>query len=191
MKKYLFLGMLWVCFPVAAYQVGPTSRANFGTESAPAEPQNTYRSFTNSNNRNWGQGVQTKPVQTSLAGSTATEFEAPQLNEKKTSGKHAAKAVPPSNPATMSAQPLMEPVQQPPANAANGMPAADPTAMLQQVQGMMQGISGMVGENSNGQQPAAAGSQNAVPGMPNMSALMGGMMPTMPSAAPSATPTKK
>ena len=79
------------------------------------------------------------------------------------------------------AAPTATPTQ--PSTGTVAMPAnADPTAMLQQVQGMMQGMQGMMGGASNGQ-PAAAG-QNAMPAMPDMSALMGGMMPTAPSAAP-------
>ena len=179
MKKYLFLIVLFVALPLVAYQAGQAGRANFGSAAQQQPANNGYRAFTNSNNQ-WRQGVQTQTVQTSRAGASATEFE--PVEKKAPVGKKAVAAAPAAanKPA---AAPAVAPTQ--PSTGTVAMPAnADPTAMLQQVQGMMQGMQGMMGA-ANGQQPAAAG-QTA---MPDLSALMGGMIPAAPAAAPA--PAKK
>ncbi len=193
MKRYIFLIVLFVAVPLAAYQAGPAGRANFGSNASQQPAQNGYRTFTNYNNRNWNQGVQTKPVQTNVAGTSATEFEA--VEKKQPVGKQTV-AAPKSTGKPVATPPTTAtPAAQQPA-AATGMPAnADPTAMLQQAQAMMQNmpnIQNMMGTPAPGQ-PAATGQANAVPtmpaGMPDLSALMGGAMPTTP--APTSTPVKK
>ncbi|MBQ8032542.1 MAG: hypothetical protein IJ266_01085, partial [Elusimicrobiaceae bacterium] len=66
--KY-FYGLLLVCvalLPAHAYQAGAANRTNFGSAQQ-AQPQQQFRSFSNYNNRNWGQGVQTQTVQTEVA----------------------------------------------------------------------------------------------------------------------------
>ena len=183
MKKYLFLVVLFVTIPAVAYKAGPSGRANFGAASQ-QQPAQGYRAFTNSNNQ-WRQGVQTKPVQTSMAGSAATEF-APA--DKKSVGKQTVATQPVAKPTATAAPAASQQPAEAPAMPAN----MDPTAMLQQVQGMMQGMNMMNGAATNGQPVASSGQQNSAPampaGMPDLSALMGGAIPTMPAAS---TPTKK
>ncbi len=189
MKKILLLGTLFcTAFCAEAYQTGPANRANFGDSTqqpAQSVPQNGYRSFSNYNNRNWGQGVQTQTVETSLAGSSAKEFEAPA--KKAPAGKQAAQPA-------QAAKPMAKPAQAQPSTPAASAPTGDPVAILQQVQGMMQNMQSMTGGTPATGQPAAGQASSASTGtpagMPDISALMGGMMPAAPSAAP-ATPAKK
>ena len=181
MKYISFLGLLLVAVCAEAYQVGPQNRANFDTakptEQAHAQPSNQHRAFSNYNNRNWSKGVQTQAVQTEVAGTSAVDFDknTPQkLVGKVQSAQPAAKPAKPQSAQAPSAgqQPAATP------QAAAGMPAnVDPAAMMQQVQGMVNAM------GSNGQAPA---------GMPDISALMGGAMPTVPAAGQTpATPAKK
>ena len=194
MKKYLFLIVLFAAIPLAAYEAGPSGRANFGSSAQQQPAAQGYRSFTNSNNQ-WRQGVKTKPVQTSMAGSSATEFEA--VGKKAPiSKKVVVVSTPGANKPAVSTQP---------SSGTAAAPAdANPTAMLQQVQGMMQGMQGMqdmmqgmqqmqgmmqgmqsmMGNTATGQPAAGQNAMPSIPGMPDMSALMGGMMPAAPSTAP-------
>ena len=174
---FSFLG---VALTAAAYQAGPQNRTNFGGAQATQAGQGQYRSFSNYNNRSWGQGVQTQTVQTQVAGSSAVDF------EKDTPQKPVGKAQAPAPKAAPAVKPVVP--AQPTAPAAAQMPAnADPAAMLQQVQGMMNAMSGMTGGAQAGQ-PGAQGQAGQMPaGMPDISALMGGAMP----AVPAATPAKK
>ncbi len=184
MKYISFLGLLLVAVCAAAYQAGPANRANFDaakpTEQAGVQPSNQHRAFSNYNNRNWSKGVQTQAVQTEVAGTSAVDF------DKNTPQKLVGKV--------QSAQPAAKPAKQQPAQTptagqaptatpqAAGVPAnVDPAAMMQQVQGMVNAM------GSNGQAPA---------GMPDISALMGGAMPSMPTVPAAAgqtpaTPVKK
>ncbi len=180
MKIYLtFLIAVCAALPAAAYQAGPQGRPNFGSnQQQPAQPANA-RAFTNYSNRGWNQGVQTQGVETSVAGETVIDFtkkpETPSVSKK------AAAEPKPAKPATgtnASAKPT----------DASATPAAmpanvDPAAMMQQVQGMMQMMN-----QAGGQQPAAGGKPAgapAIPGMPDLSNLMGG------AAAPATSPAKK
>ena len=169
------LTFLGAALTAAAYQAGPQNRTNFGaSQQQPAlAGQQNYRSFSNYN-RNWGQGVQTQRVQTEVAGKSATDFE----NKKKTVGKTQAVAPKAAKPA-----PQAVPTQ--PSSAPAGMPAnMDPSAMMQQVQSMMNAMG-----NMGGTQPGQPGASGQVPAgqnaeVPDISALMGGAMPTAPAAAP-------
>lgn len=190
MKIYsIVLGLVCCALPTMAYQVGPANRANFGASAQqPAEQQQAgYRSFSNYNNR-FGQGVQTSTVQTSVAGSSVKDFS--EGKQEKPVGKQAATSAATSKNLGGKPAPNAN-VQQAPASSAPQMPAnADPAAMLQQMQGMMQNMNALTGG------APAQGAQNAtaapaampnIPGMPDMSALMGGAAP----AATPATPAKK
>jgi len=183
MKPYFLIVAIGVAMPVAAYETGPVNRANFGSAQQPVVQQNGYRSFSNYNSRGWNQGVQTKPVQTSLAGSSVTEFDSASANRPAV-GKQAAASPKQAKPATTVAA---TPTQ--PSSTTAAMPAnMDPSAMMQQVQGMMQNMQAATGAMS-GAAPSTggqAGGMPAIPGMPDMSALMGGAM-----ATPPATPAKK
>lgn len=169
MKNFTFLLVFLMAVPASAYQAGQANRTNFGAgQQQPAQQQ--YRSFSNYNNRNWGQGVQTQGVQTEIAGKSAKEL-------KPTVGKQQAApaAAKPAKPA---------PVQ--PSTAPAAMPAnMDPSAMMQQVQGMVNAMGNMAGA-PQGQQPASGQAAAMPAGMPDISALMGGAMPAAP-----ATPAKK
>ncbi|MBP5429563.1 MAG: hypothetical protein J6Y25_01555 [Elusimicrobiaceae bacterium] len=167
-----FLLIAVMALPAAAYQAGPQGRPNFGSnQQQPAQPANA-RAFTNYSNRGWNQGVQTQGVETSVAGETVIDFtkkpETPSVSKKAAAEPKPAKPAVAPKPST----------QQTPA----AMPAnADPAAMMQQVQGMMQMM------NQAGGQPAGGNPAGmpAIPGMPDLSNLMGG------AAAPAAAPAKK
>ena len=190
MKKYLFFFFLFVALPLVAYQAGQAGRANFGSAAQqPAAQTQGYRSFTNSGNK-WRQGVQTQTVQTSRAGSAATEFE--PVEQKAPVGKKTVAAAPaaankPAVPAAASTQP---------STGTAAMPAnVDPAAIMQQAMQGMPDMAALMGgaAANNGQKPAASAGQNAAASaMPDISALMGGMMPgAVPAAAPTPAPTKK
>lgn len=192
MKKISLLSVLFfMALGAAAYEVGPANRANFGAaqQSSQQAQQNGYRSFSNYNNRTWGQGVQTQTVQTSVAGSTVKEFEAPTKSAPvgKKSAQPAQAAKPTAKPAA---------AQSAASTTTATAPASDPAAMLQQVQGMMQNMQSLTGGTSQGaQQPSATGqmgtpSTGMPAGMPDISALMGGMMPAAPAATPATSPKK-
>ncbi len=192
MKRYIFLIVLFVAVPLAAYQAGPAGRANFGSNASQQPAQNGYRTFTNYNNRNWNQGVQTQPVQTSVAGSSVKELEA--LPKTAPAGKQAA----PTKPSTGAASSAIKvnPVQCEGGKCKGDITFSknsDPAAVMQQVQDMAQTMKALTGQASQGAPSAPAGQANAVPtmpaGMPDLSALMGGAMPTTP--APTSTPVKK
>ena len=177
MKNIYWVVTCLIALPLAAYQTGPSNRANFeaAAQTQPAAepvPQEGYRSFSNYNNR-FGQGVKTSGVQTSVAGSSVTDLAA----QRPKVGKKAAAALAPAKggkPAAGTA---------PSAPAAAAMPAGgDPAAMLQQVQGMMQNMQAMQGAAAAGQAPAA------MPAMPDMSALMNSVANP---AGTSTTPAKK
>lgn len=174
------LTFLGAALTAAAYQAGPQNRTNFGANQATQAGQQNYRSFSNYN-RNWSQGVQTQRVQTETAGKSAVDFE---KKAQQSVGKTQAVAPKAAKPA-----PQAVPTQ--PSSATAAMPAnADPAAMMQQVQGMMnamggaQAVPGAPGQAQAGQNAAAMPA-----GMPDLSALMGGAMPT--PLAPAATPAKK
>ena len=174
MRNFIFLFVFLITVPACAYQAGQQNRTNFGA-GQPQVASQQYRSFSNYNNRSWGQGVQTQTVQTEVAGSSAKEL-------KPTVGKQQAVVTPvkPAKPAT--------PVPTQPSTAAAGMPTnMDPAAMMQQVQGMMSAMGNMAGATQQNQQPTGqAGTMPA--GMPDISALMGGAMPTVPATT---VPAKK
>ena len=184
MKTLLCVLTFLIALPVAAYQAGPQNRTNFGAGQGQPGQQN-YRSFSNYNNRSWGQGVQTRGVQTEVAGSSVTDF------EKETPKKFVGKAPAAAPKQGRQSQPAATPVAPAQASTAPAaMPAnVDPAAMMQQVQGMMNAMGNMTGgapAGKAGQAPQQAG-QGMPAGMPDLSALMGGAMP----AAPAATPAKK
>ena len=175
MKNFLFLlTFLIAALPLCAYQTGPQNRTHFGAgQPQTAQPQ--YRSFSNYNNRSWGQGVQTQTVQTEVAGSSAKEL-------KPTVGKQTA-----PGPAAKPAKPAAVPAPAQASTTPAAMPAnVDPAAMMQQVQGMMNAMGNMTGAQP-GQQAVSGQNAAAMPAtMPDISALMGGNIPTVP-----ATPAKK
>ena len=173
MKNFLFLLAFLIVLPAGAYQAGQSNRTNFGAgQQQPAQPQ--YRSFSNYNNRSWGQRVQTQTVQTEVAGTSAVDFD--KNTPKQLVSKTQAAA--PKQVRQTQQQPAPAPVQA--SSAAAAMPAdVNPAAMMQQVQGMMNSMSNMPGAKP-GQQ---AGQAPAMPaGMPDISALMGGAVPATPAA---------
>lgn len=175
--KY-FYGLLLVCvslLPAHAYQAGAANRTNFGSAQQ-AQPQQQFRAFSNYNNRNWGQGVQTQTVQTEVAGTSAVDFDkkTPQQLVAKTQAATAKPAKAPQPATTPAATP--QPAANVPANV-------DPAAMMQQVQGMMSAMGNMAGSNAQpGAQPNTQAAAAMPAGMPDISALMGGAMPTAPAA---------
>ena len=186
MKLLTFLAaFLMVTLPAAAYQVGQANRTNFGQGPQQPATQQQYRSFSNYNNRNWGKGVQTD-----VAGSSVAEFEAPAakpkpapaVSKKQAAQEPAAKpgaAAPAQAPATAQATaPAAQPANAPAQQAT--MPA-DAAAMIQQVQGLVGAMAPQTQAPAAGAKP---GNQAGASAMPDISALMGGMMPTQPQPAP-------
>lgn len=169
MKNSIFLLTFLIAVPACAYQAGQQNRTNFGS-SQQEQPNQQYRSFSNYNNRNWGQGVQTQGVQTEVAGKSAKELK-PTVGKQQAAPATVAKPVKPATPTPAQAS-----------SAPVAMPAnMDPAAMMQQVQGMMNAMGNMSG---GAVQPGKAGQNATAPVMPDMSALMGGAMPTAPATAP-------
>ncbi|MBR2081410.1 MAG: hypothetical protein IJ876_00095 [Elusimicrobiaceae bacterium] len=177
MKNFIYLSVLFVvAMPVAAYQVGTANRTNFGSGQVPGQAaQQNYRSFSNYNNRSWGQGVQTQTVQTEVAGTSAVDF------DKNTPKQLVSKTQAATPKAANTAQPTAAPAPVQASTAPAAMPAnVDPAAMMQQVQGMMSAMGNMTGGAA---QQGQSGQAVAMPaGMPDISALMGGAMPTAPAA---------
>lgn len=184
MKPVVFLvAFLMTAFPLAAYQVGKVNRTNFGQGPQQPATQQQYRAFSNYNNRSWGQGVQTQ-----VAGSSVTEFEAPAKSAKPAqavSKKQVAQAPEAKPGAAVSPAQVpapASPTQPSSAPAAQTAMPADAAAMIQQVQGLVGAMAPQAG-----QVPAAGGkpgNQAGAAAMPDISALMGGMMPTQPQPAP-------
>ena len=187
MKNYLVISVfLLFSVPAVAYQAGASNRTNFG--SGPQQPakQQQYRSFSNYNTRTWGRGVQTEGVQTNVAGTEVANFEesadtkapkAPKTAKKQVAAEPAAE-----KPAAAAAPTPVDPVAEkaPAANAQAAAMPAEAAAMLQQVQGLMGSMA-----QPQGQAPAGKGNQaSPAGGMPDISALMGGMMPQQPQPAP-------
>ena len=176
MKNIFFAFCFLVALPTLAYQTGPSNRVNFGS-SPQAQQQTGYRSFSNYNSR-WNQGVPTKPVQTSLAGSEVKEFATPS---KQTVGKQMI-----VQPSAKGSKSTVSAVGVAPTQASSPTVEVptnmDPAAMMQQVQGMMQNMQSMTG-SAAGQAGAPA-----MPAMPDMSSLMNMMNP---GAVPTTAPVKK
>lgn len=184
MKFYAFIFVfLSVALGAYAYQTGVPNRANFASGQQPASQKNdNYRAFSNYNNRGWGQGVQTQPVRTEVAGTSAVDFDknTPQKLVSKTQATTpaASAASAATKSAVATAKPAAAPAtaQQPTQEAAAAAAAnnVDPAAMMQQMQGMVSAMSSMTGAGG-------ANGQAAATNMPDISALMGG---SIPAAAP-------
>ena len=189
MKNYLTVsGFLLLSVSALAYQAGASNRTNFGPGPQQPAAQQQYRSFSNYNTRTWGQGVQTRGVQTNVAGTETTDFEAedkPKASKARPANKKQAVA-PEEKPAAAAAPTAQAPDSTQPSTASAQAPAmpAEAAAMMQQVQGLMGAMGGAMAQ-PQGQTPAANKGGNQAPaGMPDISALMGGMMPQQPQPAP-------
>ena len=180
MKNILLVfSFLGIALTADAYQAGSQNRTNFGSNQSAQTGQQNYRSFSSYKQRNWSQGVQTQRVQTETAGKSAVDFE---KKAQKPVGK--TQAVAPKE-----AKPAAQAVPTQPSSAAVAMPAnADPAAMMQQVQSMMNAMGNMGGAQP-GQAQAGQNAAAMPAGMPDISALMGGSLPK--PLAPAATPAKK
>lgn len=180
MKKIIFLWAVFIFFFTNsyAYQVGGNAKANFGAqqEEQPsqqaAESAAKVRSFTNYGSRqNWSKGVQTKPVQTSLAGEKTTQFKPVSTDVK--SAKVASAVA--GSAAGQAASPAPVPTQastQTAAAAANAPEMAQAMAALQQLQGLQnRALNGAKpGEAANANSAGAASPLPA--GMPDISSLL-------------------
>lgn len=177
MKPFLCIAaVLMFALPLCAYQAGQANRANFGPGPQLPSQQRQFRAFSNYNNRSWGQGVQTN-----VAGTEVAEFKSPAKPSAQPAAKKAAAAEGAAKPAVPAA------TQPSSTTAAQAALPAQAAAMMQQVQGMMNRMGGMPGAAA-GQANASAPTGQAAPampaGMPDLSALMGGMMPGAQPTAP-------
>lgn len=208
MRLAILLSVLFISGSVFAqtYRSGGTRKANFGAQqtqdadqngesksSVPGAKSNVQtRTFTSYGaRRQWGKCVQTQTVQTTTAGTAAPENtgEVQLPGAEKKLGAAAKKSIPAPKGAAA-------PAQQP--AAAQAGTAAQPPAMpaeaaaaMQQVQGlqeMLKGLGGAAGAAGGASAPAAGAAGMPagmnIPGMPDMSALMG-------AAAAGQQPTKK
>lgn len=193
MKIITLLSVLFVSCSVFAqtYRSGGVRKANFGAQNTQKEESGTEKSSVPGANstvktrtftsygarRQWGKGVQTQTVQTSTAGTAQEAAAEPDMlpGAEKKLGAAAKKGAPAAKAAPAAAQPAgqAQPQAQPPA-----MPA-EAAAAMQQMQGlqdMMKNLGGAAGgAPANAPAGAAAGMPAGmnIPGMPDMSALMG------------------
>lgn len=193
----LFFLFLFVCVSAQAYRAGGKSRPSFGgaaassSESAvPGAASNVQtRTFSNYSSRQpsqFAQGVKTEGVKTKVAGQAyqdKTEDAISQV-DKLAASAPSTQAAPAAGkkgaaPAAEKNDKKTPPASTGAANVSAGTPAAaaaqqqNPAVLLQQMQGMMQGMAGTTG-----------GAASA--GMGDISALMN----MMPGGAP-AQPAKK
>ena len=196
MRIVLLVSVLFISCSVFAqmYRSGGTRKANFGTQqteqtgedeksSVPGAKSGVKtRTFTSYGARQqWSKGVQTQTVQTATAGTAAQapaeETVLPGAEKKLGAAAKKASPAPKAAPAGSAAQ------QQPAAQAQAAQPAAMPAeaaAAMQQVQGlqdMLKNLGGAAGTGGAagapaGATPAMPAGMN-IPGMPDMSALMG------------------
>lgn len=196
MRIVLLVSVLFISCSVFAqtYRSGGTRKANFGaqqTEQTGEEEKSSMpgaksgvktRTFTSYGARQqWSKGVQTQTVQTATAGTAAQapaeETVLPGAEQKLGTSAKKASPAPKAAPAGSAAQ------QQPAAQAQAAQPAAMPAeaaAAMQQVQGlqdMLKGLGGSAGTGGAAGAPAGAAPAMPagmnIPGMPDMSALMG------------------
>ena len=196
MRIVLLVSVLFISCSVFAqmYRSGGTRKANFGTQqteqtgeeeksSVPGAKSGVKtRTFTSYGARQqWSKGVQTQTVQTATAGTAAQapaeETVLPGAEQKLGTSAKKASPAPKAAPAGSAAQ------QQPAAQAQAAQPAAMPAeaaAAMQQVQGlqdMLKGLGGSAGTGGAAGAPAGAAPAMPagmnIPGMPDMSALMG------------------
>lgn len=196
MRIVLLVSVLFISCSVFAqmYRSGGTRKANFGTQqteqtgedeksSVPGAKSGVKtRTFTSYGARQqWSKGVQTQTVQTATAGTAAQapaeETVLPGAEKKLGAAAKKASPAPKAAPAGSAAQ------QQPTAQAQAAQPAAMPAeaaAAMQQVQGlqdMLKNLGGAAGTGAAAGAPAGAApampAGMTIPGMPDMSALMG------------------
>ena len=196
MRIVLLVSVLFISCSVFAqtYRSGGTRKANFGaqqTEQTGEEEKSSVpgaksgvktRTFTSYGARQqWSKGVQTQTVQTATAGTAAQapaeETVLPGAEQKLGTSAKKASPAPKAAPAGSAAQ------QQPAAQTQAAQPAAMPAeaaAAMQQVQGlqdMLKGLGGSAGTGGAAGAPAGAAPAMPagmnIPGMPDMSALMG------------------
>ena len=196
MRIVLLVSVLFISCSIFAqmYRSGGTRKANFGTQqteqtgeeeksSVPGAKSGVKtRTFTSYGARQqWSKGVQTQTVQTATAGTAAQapaeETVLPGAEQKLGTSAKKASPAPKAAPAGSAAQ------QQPAAQAQAAQPAAMPAeaaAAMQQVQGlqdMLKGLGGSAGTGGAAGAPAGAAPAMPagmnIPGMPDMSALMG------------------
>lgn len=193
----LFFLFLFVCVSAQAYRAGGKSRPSFGGAAAsssesdvPGAASNVQtRTFSNYSSRQpsqFAQGVKTEGVKTKVAGQAyqdKTEDAIAQV-DKLAASAPSTQAAPAAGkkgaaPAAEKNDKKTPPAPTGAANVSAGTPAAaavqqqNPAVLLQQMQGMMQGMAGTTG-----------GAASA--GMGDISALMN----MMPGGAP-AQPAKK
>ena len=187
--------VLFVCADAQTYRAGGSSRPSFGGRSAEEAEESSApganssiktRTFSNysARQRDWSKGVQTQTVKTETAGSkdfqdtaAAQADQAANAIKSMTGGSAAQAAANPASKPDTAAQPTAKDSSAQQQQAA--APGQDPTAMLEQMKGMLQGLGGGASAGGNS---AAGGNSSAggaampaglnVPGMPDMSALL-------------------
>ncbi len=193
MRIILLLSVVVVSCSVFAqtYRSGGTYKAHFGAQQAQSAKEEgdkkasapgansavKTRTFTNYGaRRQWGKGVQTQAVQTATAGTAAPEptedMPIPAAEQKLNAAVKKGSAKSKGDAANAAAQPA--------AQAPAAQPAeipAEAAAAMQQMQGLQDMLKGLGAAGDAAQPGAAMPAMPAgmnVPGMPDMSALMGG-----------------
>lgn len=218
MKFWMIIAVC--CLAVSAepqtYRAGGAARANFGAQqeaeekeesSVPGARSNvqtrTFSNYSSRQPREWSKGVQTQGVRTSTAGSAEyvdqADARTARAAEALGAGKKEAAAAPAGKKTGKSAPGAAQAASKGSADAApaDSPQTQDPNALLQQVQGMLQGLgaasSGGAASGGNASAGKSAGAAPSipgmpagmnVPGMPDVSALMN-------AAAAGAQPAKK
>lgn len=198
MRIVLLVSVLFISCSVFAqtYRSGGTRKANFGaqqTEQTGEEEKSSVpgaksgvktRTFTSYGARQqWSKGVQTQTVQTATAGTAAQapaeETVLPGAEQKLGAAAKKASSAPKAAPAGSAAQQQQAAQTQAQAAQPAAMPA-EAAAAMQQVQGlqdMLKNLGGAAGTGAAAGAPAGAAPAMPagmnIPGMPDMSALMG------------------
>lgn len=208
MRIAILLSVLFISCSVFAqtYRSGGPRKANFGNQqtqeadangekksSVPGAKSNVQtRTFTSYGaRRQWGKGVQTQTVQTATAGTAVQENtgEIQLSGAEKKLGASVKKSTPAQKGANVPGAPAQPAAQEGNAAQQPAMPA-EAAAAMQQVQGLQEMLKGLGGAGAaGGANSAAAGAAGMpagmnIPGMPDMSALMG-------AAAAGQQPAKK
>lgn len=209
MKKWIsFVIVMFAAAVLAqAYEAKGSTRSRFGGAALQENEQKgessspKTRSFSSyGSTRKWSRGVQTQTVQTSTAGQPQSESQPQKITEQaekasmvqRVDEKPAVKAEKPAaKKSAEAADPKKKDEKNASASAATPKGGAMPEDVMKQLQGMQDLVKNMdtgvpasakTGGNAAAANPMAAlQSLPQIPGMPDMSALMGGAAGAMPT----------
>lgn len=188
--RFLLLAFFFMfASPLMAFNVGPSSKSNFGSANRVEENEETPQwktsfSATKYDPSRWNKAGQTR-VDTTVVEETPQRLL--PSKEKKPTTRNAKKAasadaqLPGKSPQTHAQkpeQPVQASAQATSEQIAIPAEAAAAMAQLGQIQSMVQGLSGMGGEAGG----MPVGTETG--GMPDLSKLLGGSAPSAPTTQP-------